>query len=321
MRASFAFLALSVRLASFAGEPPWTDDQGRFIVAHDGGISRFGGAWYWYGSDYSGNARGMYGTAGRALANGFRVYRSTDLKHWRDEGVCLPVPAEGFGSAGTLHRPNVLYHRATRRYVMWFFEFVKYPDAMLGVAVAERPTGPFRVLGRRRSGEPHGWAQDLGLFQDDDGRAYLVYDDGQRNLRVDLLTEDYLASTGQSVVALPAKHEGAAMFKRNGLYIVAGSGVKGWAGTDTHYAVASHPLGPYGEKRLLSEAGSETWGSQISNFFPGRHGEPLALCDRWWRDALGRPTTDLNGSAYYFLALVFDPASRGFRLAAPAKKR
>jgi hypothetical protein len=295
----------------------WTDTAGQFIVAHDGGISRFGNTWYWYGSDYSGNPKGDYGRRAHALANGFRVYGSRDLKRWKYEGVCLAVPPAGFGSQGTPHRPNVLYHARTRRYVMWFFEFVdKYPDAMLGVAVADRPVGPFRILGRRETGAPNGWAQDLGLFQDDDGQGYLVYDDGQRNLRVDLLTDDYTASTKQSVIALTAKHEGSAMFKMNGRYIVAGSGVKGWAGTDTHYAVADKPLGPYGGKRLLSEAGNETWGSQISNFFAGPRGEVFGLFDRWWIDAVGRQTKDLNASSYYFLRLRMDGDS--FRLEPPA---
>lgn len=317
MKSNPALFASLFVIHAIAAGPPWTDTSGQFLAAHDGGISRFGNVWYWYGSDYSGNPKGEYGRPAHKLANGFRVYSSRDLETWKAEGVCLEVPAAGFGSEGTLHRPNVLYNKATHRYVMWFFEFVKYPDAMLGVAVADRPAGPFRILGRRPTGEPHGWAQDLGLFQDDDGKAYLVYDDGQRNLRVDLLTEDYLASSGQSVIAMGARHEGSAMFKLNGQYIVAGSGVRGWAGTDTHYAVARNPLGPYGQKRLLSQPGTDTWGSQISNFFPGTRGEVFALCDRWWRDASGRSTTDLNASSYYFLKLAHDPRQNEFRLLPP----
>jgi hypothetical protein len=87
---------------------------------------------------------------------------------------------------------------------MWYFYFRKYPDVMLTVATADGPAGPFAIQGLRRSGEEHGWAQDLGAFQDADGRAYLVYDDGHRNLRVDLLTEDYLQTTRRSVIALAA---------------------------------------------------------------------------------------------------------------------
>lgn len=296
----------------------WTDTRGQFIVAHEGGISRFGDKWYWYGTDYSGNPKGIFGPRGRSLANGLRVYSSTDLKKWQYEGVCLTIPESGVGSKGTIHRPSVLFNPATRRYVMWVFAYeTLYPDVMLAVAVADRPSGPFRIVGNRETGESHGWAQDLGVFQDDDGKAYLVYDDGLRNIRVDLLTADYEASTKKSVIALTPRHEGAAMFKVQGRYIVAGSGVKGWHNTDTTYAVASHPLGPYSEKGLLSEAGTDTWGSQISNFFAGRNGEAFALCDRWGIDSSGQPTKEHNASSYHFLKLEFHPERNEFSLKPP----
>ena len=50
-----------------------------------------------------------------------------------------------------------------------------------------------------------GWAQDLGAFQDSDGKGYLVYDDGHRNLRVDLLKDDFLDVAGKSAIAMPAR--------------------------------------------------------------------------------------------------------------------
>ena len=54
------------------------------------------------------------------------------------------------------------------------------------------------------------------------------------------------------------------MIKYKGRYIVAGSGVCGWGGSETFCAVADSPLGPYSEKKQMSE--KRTWGSQISNF-------------------------------------------------------
>ena len=89
---------------------------------------------------------------------------------------------------------------------MWFFCIgtaePEYPAAMLAVAVADQPAGPFRFLGQRNSAEEHGWGQDLGLFQDIDGQGYLVYDDGHRNLRVDLLAGNCLSSSGWAPVHL-----------------------------------------------------------------------------------------------------------------------
>jgi len=243
------------------------------------------------------------------------------LIRWKSAGVCLAVPTSGWGSEGTMHRPNVLFNEKTKKYVMWFFHFVKYPGVMLSVATADMPTGPFQILGQRESGEAHGFAQDLGAFKDDDGKAYIVYDDGHRNLRVDLLADDYLSSTKRTVIALKAPaHEGAAMIKCQGHYIVAGSGVAGWGPSETSYAIADAPLGPYGEKKQMSQ--QRTWGSQISNFFYELDGKTVyALCDRWWRDANDNQTRDLEKSAYYFLPVRFDVESNTATFVFDAMKR
>ena len=229
---------------------------------------------------------------------------------WQYLGACLKFPKSGLGSEGTSHRPCVLYNQKTQKYVLWYFYFRMYPNEMLAVATASAPAGPFTILGLRRSGEEHGWAQDLGAFQDADGRAYVVYDDGHRNLRVDLLTPDYLDTTRRSVIALAAsskpggQYEGAAMAKYKGKYIVAGSGVMGWNPTDTSYAVADGPLGPYSTPRQMSE--QLTWKSQISNFFYLPESDTLiALCDQWWMGPAGR--NDLEQSRYLWLPVSLDP--------------
>lgn len=282
----------------------WLDTSGQRISAHEGGISRFGDTFYWYGTNYRGNPKGIYGREGNPLQNGFNVYRSTDLVNWTYEGVCLDFTRLKNAIGGTAHRPNVLYNSTTKKYVMWFFDFVDYPGVMMRVAVADQPAGPFEILGSRETGEPHGYAQDCGLFQDDDGKAYLVYDDGFRNLRVDLLSDDYLSSTKKTVIALKAWQEGSALIKYRGKYIVAGSGVVGWGGSDTHYAVADHPLGPYSDKKLMSQ--KKTWDAQISNFFYVKETNTVvALCDQWWKGPRGR--ADLEDSRYFFLPVEFAP--------------
>jgi hypothetical protein len=291
----------------------WKDTQGQPISAHEHFVGRFSGVFYWYGTSYKGNPLGQCGTEGAALQNGFNVYRSMNLVEWDYLGECLKFPKTGFGSEGTSHRPCVIYNQPTRKYVMWYFYFRKYPDVMLTVATADKPAGPFTIQGLRKSGEEHGWAQDLGAFQDIDGKAYLVYDDGHRNLRVDLLTDDFLDTTGRSIIALHAgpgqgqQYEGAAMGKYKGKYIVAGSGVTGWNPSDTAYAIADAPLGPYSAPKRLGNWG--TWGSQISNFLYVAETDTLiALCDQWWAGPAGR--NDLDQSRYLWLAVALYPNSR-----------
>jgi hypothetical protein len=300
----------------------WKDTAGQPISAHEHFVGRFDGVFYWYGTSYKGNPMGRCGPDGAALRNGFNVYRSKNLVDWEYAGECLKFPkaaakfpdGSADASEGTGHRPCVFYNKTTKKYVMWYFYFRKYPDVMLSVATADDPAGPFEIQpGLRKSAEEHGWAQDLGGFQDTDGKAYIVYDDGHRNLRVELLSDDYLNTTGQSVIALEVgpgpgqQYEGSAIAKYRGKYIVAGSGVQGWNPTDTTYAVADKPLGKYSAPRRLGNPG--TWGSQISNFLYIAETDGLiALCDQWWAGPAGR--NDLEQSRYVWVPVVIDPKTR-----------
>jgi len=276
-------------------------------------MSRFGDTFYWYGTSYAGNPQGIWGKRQQSLGlqRGLNVYSSKDLVNWKYEGVCLDYKAPGNTVRGSGHRPGVIFNDKTKKYVMWFFDIVTYPDVMMTVAVSDSPVGPFTILGLRETGQEHGWAQDCALFKDDDGKAYLAYDDGQRNLRVDLLSDDYLSSTKKNVLALKAPGEGTAMAKYKGNYIVACSGVRGWAATETDCAVAKSPLGSYSERQRVSE--KDTWGSQISNFIYIKESDTLmALCDQWWTGTPGR--NDLETSRYLWLPVSFDPATGRVKL-------
>lgn len=280
----------------------WNDTDGNHISCHEGGVTRFGDTFYWYGTSYKGNPGGKWGKGGHTLQNGFTVYSSKDLVHWKSYGACIDFNLPENTIRGTAHRPNVIFNDATKNYVMWFFDIVKYPDVMMTVATSKSPTGPFTIVGLRETGEPHGYAQDCGLFKDDDGKAYLVYDDGFRNLRVDLLSDDYLSSTKQSVIALKPRHEGAAIGKIKGKYIVAGSGITGWGASETDYAVADSPLGPYTEMKRMSE--KLTWGSQVSNFFYIKETDSLvAVCDRL---SMLKDTHDLDKCGYLWVPVSID---------------
>jgi hypothetical protein len=306
----------------------WTDTDGNPISCHDGGISRFGDTFYWYGTSYKGNPRGRGGRKASKLQQDFNCYNSKNLVDWKYEGACLHFPKEGWLSTGTSHRPNVLYNDKTGKHVMWFFctgtTEPEYPAAMLAVAVAEKPAGPFTFVGQRNTGEEHGWGQDLGLFKDQDGRGYLVYDDGHRNIRVDLLADDFLSTSGKTAIALQSDgqsrlyegaallqsdghnklYEGAALIRYKGKYIAAGSGVKVWNPTDTIYAVADAPLGPYREMGRMSE--QRTWNSQISNFvYIAESDRLLAMCDQWFRGSTGQ-RVPIDESCQLWLPVSFD---------------
>ncbi|MET4108119.1 glycoside hydrolase family 43 protein [Hymenobacter sp. UYP22] len=124
----------------------------------------------------------------------------------------------------------------------------------IGVAVADRPEGPFRdYLGKPLVGNIHNGAQpiDQFVFLDKDGQYYLVYG-GWSHCNIARLKPDftgfvpfpdgsiYKEITPQNYV------EGPIMFRRQGKYYFMWS-EGGWAGPDysVAYAVADSPLGPW----------------------------------------------------------------------------
>jgi hypothetical protein len=76
----------------------WIDEEGLPIQAHEGGIARFNGFFYWYGSSYANNPAGKFDIADGPVWNGVQVYRSANLKNWTYDGVALPRPENGWES-------------------------------------------------------------------------------------------------------------------------------------------------------------------------------------------------------------------------------
>lgn len=124
----------------------WPDDRGVPINAHGGGLLEHEGVCYWYGEHK------IAGEAGNRAHVGVHVYSSSDLYHWKDEGVALSVssePGHDLEAGCILERPKVIFNRATRKFVMWFHLEKKgcgYDTASSGIAVADSPVGPFSYL-------------------------------------------------------------------------------------------------------------------------------------------------------------------------------
>ena len=143
----------------------WYDDGGRHINAHGGGVLKYGDTYYWFGEhkdEHTSNAM-----------VGVMCYASNDLVNWRNYGVALsvtePAPGQdgqrrrGRHSATTdsdiergciLERPKVIYNPVTKKFCMWFHLELKgqgYNAARYGVAVADRPEGPYKFLYSQRA--------------------------------------------------------------------------------------------------------------------------------------------------------------------------
>lgn len=326
MKPAAALLLASLLLPPLrAAEPPgtpgdavvtngtdWVDVDGRPIMAHEGDLARFDGVFYWYGSSYENNPQGKFDVSDGPVWNGVQVYRSTDLVNWTYRGVCLPRPENGWGKLGATGRPHVIYNESTKKYVMWYRWYLHVPASFLMVAVADHPEGPFTSLGPREMGTANGFASDMNVFQEDDGKAYVIYCDhgghGVKGdtptyaIRIDSLSDDYLTSNRDGVVVFDKGCEAPAMIKHKGKYIAVASGVHGWAGSDTVCATAEAPLGPWKSQGKISE--QKTWSSQVTDLIHLEESDTImALCDQWWIP----DKADINQSRYLFLPLLLDP--------------
>ena len=288
----------------------WRDAKGNLIDCHEGGIIQVGAKYYWYGRSYHGNDQAIYGTNGAKFRCGFNCYSSGNLVDWTFEGNILAYPESGWITEGTWHRPRVLFNKTTGKYVLWFFCLgipQGKPWVKDVVAVADGPTGPFTIIGERKMAiDPSG---DLALFQDVDGRGYMANRDWKRNGFVLPLSADFQNAVGDPALALPAaggiSYEGLCLAHFKGKYIVAGSYVKGLSPSDTTYAIADAPMGPYVVKGLMSQ--QNTWRSQISSFFHIVETDSLfALCEQWLIGPHGEPVPG-EQSTQLWLPVIFDP--------------
>jgi hypothetical protein len=297
----------------------WKDTDNKPIDCHEGGILRVGDTFYWYGRVYAGNPDGTYGAAGAKFRGGICCYCSKDLVNWKNLGVVLPYPASGWVSQGTWHRPRVLFNATTKKYVLWFVCLESVYPAQAAVAISDSPAGPFTILDKPVANVRTG---DLTIFQDDDGKGYFCHDGGPQGRRafVARLTADFLGIDGGEVMAMPATtdHEGESMARYQGKYIVAASGIspvhRGVGPSDTYYAVADSPLGPYDYKGLMSEPGNSTWNSQIGSFLYIKESDTLmALCDQWFVGPGGEEVT-CDQSCQFWVPVTFDPATGAAKL-------
>lgn len=152
---------------------PWLDTNGAPINAHGGGILFHEGRYYWHGQHMVAEPNGN-----RARV-GVHCYSSTDLLNWKDEGIALAVsddPTSEITRGCVLERPKVVYSRRTGQFVMWFHlewasEADHYTTARSAVAVADRPTGPFRFV---RSMRPHAGLWPVNVRPDQQNPANIA---------------------------------------------------------------------------------------------------------------------------------------------------
>jgi len=260
----------------------WYDTVGHAVNAHGGGVLAHGGKYYLYGEHK------VYGRAGNKAHVGVHIYSSDDLERWTDEGIALKVedkPGHDIEDGCVLERPKILFCDKTGKFVMFFHLELKgqgYSAARVGIAVADKATGPYRFLRslRPNAGQwpmnvPEGerveetkakymtagkkaklWgahfdggqmSRDMTLFKDDDGKAWHIFSsEDNSTLHIAELTDDYLDYTGRWWRAAELDWtEAAAVCKKDGWYFLIGSGCTGWKPNTARCYRAKSITGPW----------------------------------------------------------------------------
>ena len=294
--------------AATAFEPGavWLDTDGKPIQAHGGGVLYDKGTYYWFGENKDApNTTSEKALLARIDAVGISCYSSKDLGHWKHEGLVLPAVKgdPDLDPGGVVERPKVVYNAKTKKYVMWLHvDSADYRKAHAGVAVADRPTGPYRYLGSVRP--DGGDSRDLTLFRDDDGRAWLVYSsEGNATMHVSPLSPDYLKPVGKTVRIFEGQsREAPAVFKRGGLYYLVTSACTGWYPNRALYATAPRMTGPWTTQGnpLVGPDAEWTYFGQSAYVLPvaGRRDAFILVLDRW-------KSTNLRDSRYLWLPVRF----------------
>jgi arabinan endo-1,5-alpha-L-arabinosidase len=228
----------------------------------------------------------------------FQVARSPDLRTWEHLGEALPEKPAWAATSQRFWAPDVSRH-PDGRYLMYYSAQPNDPAAglWLGVAVAERPEGPFRDSGQPLlAGGPGFENIDPMRFVDPaDGQQWLFWGSGFGPLRVRELAADGLGFAESSVAKIivetraagdPALYghliEGSWVHYRQGWYYLFYSG-DNCCGPDARYAVlvarARHATGPY---QTLAQA-------------TGTAGTILTENDRWQAPGHNSLITDDHG--------------------------
>ena len=125
----------------------------------------------------------MYGTGG--ARNGFAAYSSADLVNWKSEGqVWFASSEKGWSDSsagwdGAYWAPEV-YEVKGKFYMFYSAQWKvnpkgEYENFRIGVAVGDKPTGPFINITDKPVFDPGYPVIDANVLFDKDGRLYLYY--------------------------------------------------------------------------------------------------------------------------------------------------
>ncbi len=182
------------------------------------------------------------------------AFSSKDLTKWKKHARIIDTIAVSWAEKA-MWAPSVIERKG--KYFLFFGANDIQSDEEtggIGIAVAEKPEGPYRdYLGKPLIDKFHNGAQpiDQFVFEDSDGRLYLIYG-GWRHCNIVRLKDDLTGvepledGTLFREITPEGYVEGPFMFIRNGKYYFMWS-EGGWTGPNysVAYAIGDSPFGPF----------------------------------------------------------------------------
>ncbi|MDR1199536.1 MAG: family 43 glycosylhydrolase, partial [Prevotellaceae bacterium] len=250
----------------------WFDNNGNAVNAHGACIVEENGRYYLFG-EYKSDTANVF--------TGFSCYSSTDLVNWQFERIVLPQQKDGLlGPNRVGERVKVMRCPATGEYVMYMHcDDSDYNDPHIGYATCNTVNGDYEFQGALLyAGQPvKRW--DMGTFQDDDGKGYLLIHHGD----IYRLNDNY-KSAEKLLPHIQGMGESPVVFKKGGVYFLLSSNLTSWERNDNMYHTASSIEGPWTKQGLFAPEGTLTYNSQCTFVFPqicNENTEPMYMGDRW----------------------------------------
>lgn len=272
----------------------WRDNNGELIQAHGGSVLFHDGKYYWYGENKE-----------KSISEkiiwhwGVRLYSSTDLYNWTDEGIiCMPEPDDitsPLHPNSKMDRPHILYNEMTKKFVLWMKVMGEKiwggkDKQYMTVAVSDSIKGPFKIINRML--HPCGMdSGDFDLFVDN-GKGYIIFERVHKDMIVMELTDDYMDVTDKYSVHFPRKcppyvREAPAVFKKDGMLYMFTSGTTAKFPNPSEVAVSKDIHGEWKElgNPHINDIKNTSFDSQISCVFKVQDSDMyIAMADRWLMD-------------------------------------
>jgi hypothetical protein len=188
----------------------------------------------------------------------YHVFSSENLTDWKDHGVIVKQTGVDWvdANAFAMWAPDCVFKDG--KYYFYFPAIAKSGGFRIGVAVADKPDGPFTPMTTPIEGVK---GIDPGVLIDKDGTAYLYYSMGK--IFVAKLKPNMVEIDGEPQVIenLPTKGllEGPFPLERNGIYYLTYPHVENKI-ERLEYATSTSPLGPFKQAGvILDESESGCW--------------------------------------------------------------